>query len=95
MRNVWTIAHRELRVYFTSPIGYIVLAMFAVMFSIASDTGVGLIGPGLIVAALCFVAYLPVLIVLSGILQTWTTAVWTLAYQQFTGAPKLSPYAVA
>lgn len=32
MRNVWTIARRELRVYFTSPIGYIVLAMFAVMF---------------------------------------------------------------
>ena len=26
MRNVWTIARRELRVYFTSPIGYIVLA---------------------------------------------------------------------
>ena len=32
MRNIWTIARRELRVYFTSPIGYIVLAMFAVMF---------------------------------------------------------------
>lgn len=32
MRNVWTIARRELRVYFTSPIGYIVLAMFALMF---------------------------------------------------------------
>jgi ABC-2 type transport system permease protein len=32
MRNVWTIARRELRVYFSSPIGYIVLAMFAVMF---------------------------------------------------------------
>lgn len=32
MRNVWTIARRELRVYFTSPIGYIVLAMFALVF---------------------------------------------------------------
>lgn len=32
MRNVWTIARRELRVYFTSPIGYIVLAMFALIF---------------------------------------------------------------
>jgi ABC-2 type transport system permease protein len=32
MRNVWTIARRELLVYFTSPIGYIVLAMFALVF---------------------------------------------------------------
>lgn len=32
MRNVWTIARRELTVYFTSPIAYIVLAMFAVIF---------------------------------------------------------------
>lgn len=32
MRNIWTIARRELRVYFTSPIGYIVLAMFALIF---------------------------------------------------------------
>jgi ABC-2 type transport system permease protein len=32
MSNVWTIARRELTVYFTSPIAYIVLAMFAVMF---------------------------------------------------------------
>ncbi len=30
--NVWTIARRELRVYFTSPIAYIVLAMFALIF---------------------------------------------------------------
>jgi ABC-2 type transport system permease protein len=32
MRNVWTIARRELNSYFTSPVAYIVLAMFAVMF---------------------------------------------------------------
>ena len=32
MSNVWTIARRELRVYFTSPIAYIVLAMFALIF---------------------------------------------------------------
>lgn len=32
MRNVWTIASRELKAYFTSPIAYIVLAMFAVIF---------------------------------------------------------------
>ena len=32
MRNVWTIARRELKSYFASPIGYILLAMFAVIF---------------------------------------------------------------
>ncbi len=32
MRNVWTIARRELKSYFSSPIAYIVLATFAVMF---------------------------------------------------------------
>ena len=32
MRNAWTIARRELQFYFASPIGYIVLAMFAVIF---------------------------------------------------------------
>ena len=38
--NVWTIAKRELTVYFTSPIAYIVLAMFAVMFGWFFASGV-------------------------------------------------------
>ena len=32
MRNIWTIARRELFSYFSSPIAYIVLAMFALIF---------------------------------------------------------------
>ncbi|MCZ6491819.1 MAG: ABC transporter permease subunit [Acidobacteria bacterium] len=32
MRNIWTIARRELAAYFHSPIAYIVLAMFTVLF---------------------------------------------------------------
>ncbi len=32
MRNAWTIAKRELNSYFASPIAYILLAMFAVIF---------------------------------------------------------------
>ena len=32
MRNVWTIASRELRSYFASPIAYILLAMFSLIF---------------------------------------------------------------
>src|SRR3990170_1219313 len=37
-------------------------------------------GGGLLVSALCFVAYLPVLIVLSGILRGYIESGWTLAY---------------
>ena len=32
MRNILTIAHKELRSYFTSPIGYIVLGFFALLY---------------------------------------------------------------
>jgi hypothetical protein len=46
---------------------------------------------GLLIAGLCFLIYLPVLILLNGILQTWVTSVWTLAYQTFAGqAPRIS-----
>jgi ABC-2 type transport system permease protein len=32
MRNVWIICHKELRIYFTSPIAYLLLTMFAFIF---------------------------------------------------------------
>ncbi len=44
MRNVWTIARRELRVYFSSPIGYIVLAMFALLFGYFFTAGLIIFG---------------------------------------------------
>ncbi len=34
----------------------------------------------------CGALYLPVLIVLGGILNTWSTSAWTLAFRQLTGA---------
>lgn len=34
---------------------------------------------------LCLTALIPVLIVISGVIQSWLTAAWTLAYKQFTG----------
>lgn len=37
------------------------------------------------VMLLCLAALIPVFIVISGIVQTWLTAAWTLAYNQFTG----------
>ena len=32
MRNIWIICRKELRSYFVSPIAYILLAMFAIVF---------------------------------------------------------------
>ena len=39
MRNIWIIAAREFKVYFTSPIAYIVLTMFAFIFGYFFTTG--------------------------------------------------------
>jgi len=44
-------------------------------------------GGGLAVAALCFLAYLPVLIVLRGILRAYIQAAWTLTFQQLAQPP--------
>ena len=43
-----------------------------------------LIGGGLAVAGLCFVAYLPVLIVLGGIVRSYIKTAWTLTYLELT-----------
>jgi hypothetical protein len=46
----------------------------------------------LLLAGLCLVAYIPIAIIIGGVLRTWTTAAWTLAYQQLTGrAPAQAP----
>ena len=50
---------------------------------------------GLIITLVCGAAYLPVLIVLSGVLQTWITSVWVLAYQQFTRPAASAPVPAA
>jgi len=40
---------------------------------------------GLVVSALCLVVYLPVLIVLNGVLQSYIRSAWTLTYLRLTG----------
>jgi hypothetical protein len=42
-------------------------------------------GGGLLVSALCFVAYLPVLVAASGILNGYTGSAWTLTFMRLTG----------
>ena len=45
---------------------------------------------GFLIAALCFVGYLPILLVARGLLETWFTSAWTLAYQHFV-RPAVAP----
>ena len=61
----------------------LIAVVFPPMIGIMSGDEGGM-RAGIAVAAICFVAYLPVLLLASGILQTWITSAWTLAYQQFT-----------
>jgi hypothetical protein len=48
------------------------------------------LGGGLLVAGLCFVAYLPVLIILNGILRSYVESAWTLTYLRLTGRPAVA-----
>ncbi len=50
---------------------------------------------GLIAGGLCLVVYVPVLIVLNGILRTYVTGVWTLTYRRLTQRPGIPAAAVA
>jgi hypothetical protein len=43
---------------------------------------------GLIISGLCFVAYLPVLILLGGIIRTYYESAWTLTYMRLTQPPQ-------
>jgi hypothetical protein len=65
-----------------------ILLVVPVMIGIFGGTTSGsefLIGSGFAVAGICFVTYLPVLIVLSGILQAYIKSAWTLTYIRLTG----------
>jgi hypothetical protein len=45
---------------------------------------------GLLISGLLFLVYLPVLLLLSGILRSYTSSAWTLTYMQLTNKPSLS-----
>lgn len=65
------------------------LAVVAVPAIIGFATGTQrALGGGLWVAALCFVAYLPVLLILSGALRAYIEAAWTLTYLRLTSKPQ-------
>ncbi len=62
----------------------------AIGFAFANGQGTALSWTPLIVAGLCFVVYLPFLLVLNGILTAYLQSAWTLTYLRLTG-PKASP----
>ena len=62
------------------PIGVIILPALG-GFAFGGQTAVN---TGLVIAGLCFVAYLPVLLILSGILRAYTSTSWTLTYLRLT-----------
>jgi hypothetical protein len=61
------------------PLGVAVFAYFNGNVQAASGAG--------LIAGLCIVLWIPVAIVLGGILETWVVSAWTMAYKQLSGAP--------
>ncbi len=51
------------------------------------------IAAGIIFALVCCVVWVPVMLVLRGVFETWATSTWTLAYQQFIGPRADAPAA--
>ncbi len=45
------------------------------------------LGGGILLAAICFVAYLPVLLIFSGVLRSYIESAWTLTYLRLTQQP--------
>jgi len=69
--------------------GFIIgIPLFAILIPALAGVFIGTenaLGGGLLVAGLCFVAYLPVLLVLGGILHGYIESAWTLTYLRVTG----------
>jgi hypothetical protein len=64
---------------------FLVILIPTVLFAFATSSGGQPNLSALAVGGLAFLCFLPIAIVLGGILHTWVTAVWTLAYKQFVG----------
>ena len=64
------------------------LPFFALIVPVIAGLGIGTdasMGIGIGVAVLGFLLYLPVIILLSGILQTYVQGAWTITYRRLTG----------
>jgi hypothetical protein len=73
-------------------VGGLIIALPLIVLVIPIVMG-GMIGTdqssqyGLLIAGLCFLAYLPVLLLLSGVLQSYIESAWTLTFLRLTHRP--------
>ncbi len=78
----------------------IALPLVAIIIPALGGVAIGTeqaIGGGLLVAGLCLAGYLPILLLLGGILRAYVSSAWTLTYLRLTSrpvAPVVSPVAV-
>ena len=74
------------------PLAFIVAP---IMLSIvgAANNNTAVATSGVAIAGLCLVAWIPVLIIVRGIVETWVTSAWVLAYRRLSGQPGAAPLA--
>ena len=66
----------------------IAVAPLLIAAGVAAAGGNGqAVGATAIISGLCLIVWIPVVIVLQGILETWAISAWTLAYKQLSAAP--------
>lgn len=68
-----------------APLALIVGPVIAALILSGGQPTGDFFGGSLLITGLCLVAYLPVMIVLNGILQTYILTAWTLTYRRLTG----------
>lgn len=61
------------------------LVLFALPGLASSMAGRNAMQAGFVMTMICFIAYLPILLVLQGIITSYTQSTWTVAYRRFIG----------
>jgi len=65
----------------------ILLVVVPAVIAVAMQNNLQAPGFGLVLAGLCFIAYLPVYLVLNGILRSYIESAWTLTFMRLTSKP--------
>ncbi len=60
---------------------------FSMSYNVSSGVGYSSLWNQLLIGGLCLLAYLPVLVVLSGVINVYSQAAWTLTYLRLTARP--------
>lgn len=68
----------------------ILLLMMPLLAALASDEQALVVG-GILIASVCTLGFLPILLLLNAVVQTFVTGAWTLTYRRLTGKPAGEP----